>query len=65
VTILTHAGVEESARAADVLVTPQVGGIDLLDFDAKDRAIAAGAAAAREKLPEILRAVREWRPAAR
>ncbi len=56
-TILTHEGVEESARAADVLVAPAVGDVDLLDFDAKDRAIAAGAAAAREKLLEIRNAV--------
>jgi len=57
VTILTHEGVAEAARAADVLVAPAVGDVDLLDFEAKDRAIAAGAAAAREKLPEILKAV--------
>ncbi|HUL59731.1 MAG TPA: patatin-like phospholipase family protein [Anaeromyxobacteraceae bacterium] len=57
VIIMTHEGVEEAARAADVLVAPAVGDVDLLDFGAKDRAIAAGAAAAREKLPEIRRAV--------
>jgi NTE family protein len=62
VTILTHEGVEESARAADVLVAPAVGDVDLLDFDAKDRAIAAGAAAAREKLLEIRNAVDGWKP---
>jgi NTE family protein len=57
VTILTHAGVEESARAADVLVTPAVGEVGLLDFSAKDRAIGTGIAAARAKLPELRRAV--------
>jgi predicted acylesterase/phospholipase RssA len=62
VTILTRAGVEESARGADVLVAPAVGDVDLLDFAAKDRAIAAGAAAAREKLPEIRNAVDGWKP---
>lgn len=62
VTILTHDGVANSARAADVLVAPSVGGVDLLDFDAKDRAIAAGAAAAREKLAEIRNAVKRWKP---
>lgn len=61
VTILTHEGVEESARAADVLVAPAVGDVELLDFDAKDRAIAAGAAAATEKLPEIRNAVARWK----
>ncbi len=65
VTILTHEGVEESARAADVLVAPAVGGVDLLDFDAKERAIAAGVAAALEKLPEIRKAVEGWRRAER
>ncbi len=64
VTILTHAGVEESARAADVLVTPAVGDVDLLDFDAKARAIAAGEAAARAKLPELRAALAGWRPEA-
>jgi NTE family protein len=62
VTILTHEGVEESARAADVLVAPAVGDVELLDFDAKDRAIAAGAAAAREKLLEIRNAIEGWKP---
>jgi NTE family protein len=63
VTILTHEGVERSALASDVLVAPAVGDVDLLDFDAKDRTIAAGVAAAREKLPEIRRAVEGWTPA--
>jgi NTE family protein len=64
VTILTHEGMEESARSADVLVAPRVGDVDLLDFDAKERAIAAGAAAAREKLPEMRSAVEGWKPRA-
>jgi NTE family protein len=57
ITILGHEGVAESARAADVLVAPAVGDVGLLDFDAKDRAIAAGAAAARARLPDIRKAV--------
>lgn len=61
VTILTHEGVAESARGADVVIAPRVGDVELLDFEAKDRAIAAGAAAAREKVPEIRRAVEGWR----
>ena len=60
VTIMTHEGVEEAARAADVLVQPGVGDVDLLDFEAKDRAIAAGVAAARERLPEIRKAVADF-----
>lgn len=65
VTILTHEGVAESARGADVLVAPAVGEVDLLDFDAKDRAIAAGEAAARAQLPALRRAVEGWRRRAR
>jgi NTE family protein len=65
VTILTHEGVQESARAANVLVAPAVGGVGLLDFEAKDRAIAAGAAAAREKLPQIRNVVEGWKPDSR
>jgi NTE family protein len=61
VTILTHEGVQESAREADVLLAPAVGDVGLLDFDAKDRAIAAGAAAARMKLPEIRNALERAR----
>ena len=61
VTILNHQGVEEMARDADVLLSPAVGDVSLLDFDAKDRAFAAGIAAAREKLPEIRKAVEGWR----
>jgi len=65
VTILTHADVERSAKAADVLVAPAVGDVDLLDFDAKDRAMAEGVAAARGKLPDIRRSLEQRRAAAR
>ncbi len=61
VTILTHEGVEKSARGADVLVAPAVGDVSLIDFGARDRAIAAGEAAARRRLPEIRKALEGWR----
>ncbi|HET8541124.1 MAG TPA: patatin-like phospholipase family protein [Anaeromyxobacter sp.] len=63
VTILTHEGVAEAARAADVVVAPAVGDVGLLDFAAKDRAIAAGAAAARAKVPAIREVLAAFRKA--
>lgn len=65
VTILGREDAAAAARAADVLVSPAVGDVGLLDFEAKDRAVAAGAAAARERLPEIRRALQAWEEARR
>lgn len=62
VNIVVHAEVEAARAEADVLLAPEVGGVGFIDFDEKDRAIAAGITAAREALPAIRAAVEGWRP---
>lgn len=46
---------ERNRRIADVLVTPEVDGIGLFEFEQMDQAIAAGRRAAVEAIPEIRR----------
>jgi predicted acylesterase/phospholipase RssA len=47
--------------AADVLVTPKVGGIGMLDFGQRKQAMEAGIVAAREAVPKIREAVQKWK----
>jgi NTE family protein len=47
--------------AADVLVTPKVGGIGMLDFTQRKQAMDAGIAAAREAIPRIRQAIAAWK----
>ncbi|HEY6100150.1 MAG TPA: patatin-like phospholipase family protein, partial [Anaeromyxobacter sp.] len=63
VNILANEGVEQAAREADVLVSPAVGELGLMDFGAKGKAIAAGQLAAREALPRIREALARVRAA--
>jgi NTE family protein len=53
VNILVHQDTLEARRRADVVIVPDVGDVELLDFDAKERVRRAGVAAARAALPEI------------
>jgi NTE family protein len=62
--ILVHRDTSEAARLADVVIVPAIGELELLDFDEKDRARQAGAAAARAALPAIREALERARPAA-
>jgi NTE family protein len=61
VSLAANAEVDAARREADVLLTPDVGAIGLLEFDRKGEAVAAGAAAARAALPRIREAVAGWR----
>lgn len=54
--------VEANRALADVLISPEVAAIGLLDFDAVDAAVAAGRAAGRAALPEIGRLLPRPRP---
>lgn len=47
--------------AADVLVSPKVGGIGMLDFTQRKQAMDAGIVATREALPRIRDAVARWK----
>jgi NTE family protein len=51
---------EHSKRGADVLITPDVGGVAMLDFSQKKRCMQAGMVAARAAVPRIRAAIAEW-----
>ena len=52
--------VEHSKRGADVLITPAVGGVAMLDFSQKKRCMQAGMDAARAAVPRIRAAIADW-----
>jgi len=51
---------EHSKQGADVLITPDVGGVAMLDFSQKKRCMQAGMDAARAAAPRIRAAISEW-----
>jgi len=51
---------ENSKRGADVLVTPDVRGVAMLDFTQKKRCMQAGMDAARAAIPRIREAIAAW-----
>jgi len=51
---------ENSKRGADVLVTPDVRGVAMLDFTQKKRCMQAGMDAARLAIPRIREAIAAW-----
>jgi NTE family protein len=58
--IMFALNVDHSKRGADVLVTPKIGDVGMLDFGQKKRCMLAGADAAREAMPAIRKAIAEW-----
>ncbi len=58
--IMFALNVEHSKKDADVLVTPAVGDVGMLDFTQKKRCMQAGIEAARRAIPEIRKAVEAW-----
>ena len=58
--IMFALNVEHSKRDADVLVTPRVGDVGMMDFGQKKRCMEAGIEAARAAVPEIRRAMDAW-----
>lgn len=65
VCIMSAARVQESRSAADILITPELGTVGRMDFDKKDQCIQAGAAAVRNAMPEIAKAIASWQKASR
>jgi NTE family protein len=51
---------EHAKKDADVLITPKVGDVAMLDFSQKKRCMQAGIEAARAAVPEIRAAVDRW-----
>jgi len=58
--IMFALNVEHSKRGADVLITPEVGGVAMLDFSQKKRCMQAGMDAARAAIPRIRAAIADW-----
>jgi NTE family protein len=58
--IMFALNVEHSKRGADVLVTPKIGDVGMLDFSQKKRCMQAGIDATREAAPAIRKAIAEW-----
>ena len=51
---------EHSKHGADVLITPDVKGVGMLDFTQKKRCMEAGMAAARASVPRVRAAIATW-----
>jgi NTE family protein len=60
VSIMFALNVEHAKKDADVLVTPAVGDVGMLDFTQKKRCMQAGIEAGRRAVPEIRRAIDAW-----
>ncbi len=58
--IMFAVNAERSKQGADVLITPDVGGVAMLDFTQKKRSMQAGMDAARAAVPRIRAAIADW-----
>jgi len=58
--IMFALNVERAKRGADVLITPAVGDVGMLDFKQKRRCVKAGAEAGRRAAPAIRQAIAAW-----
>jgi NTE family protein len=60
VTIMGAENVKYKKKEADVLISPSVGSVAMLDFTQKKRCMQAGIEAAQKAMPEIKRKIEEW-----
>jgi NTE family protein len=60
VTIMSSENVKYTRRNADVLITPAVGDVGMLDFSQKKRCMQAGIEAAQKAMPDIKKKIGEW-----
>ncbi len=60
VTIIMNENANQKKKDADVLITPAVGDVAMLDFTQKKRCMQAGIEAARRAVPEIRKKIEEW-----
>lgn len=60
VTIMSSENVKYTRKNADVLITPAVGDVGMLDFSQKKRCMQAGIEAAQLAMPEIRKKIEEW-----
>jgi NTE family protein len=60
VNIMFNESVRYKKKEADVLITPRVGSVAMLDFTQKKRCMQAGIEAAQTAMPEIRKKIEEW-----
>lgn len=60
VNIIFSENVSYKKKDADVLITPAVGGVGMLDFSQKKRCMQAGIDAAQKAVPDIKKKIEEW-----
>jgi NTE family protein len=61
VNIMFRENVKHQIKDADVLITPAVGNVAMLDFTQKKQCMQAGIEAAQKAVPEIGKKIEEWR----
>ncbi|HYA86027.1 MAG TPA: patatin-like phospholipase family protein [Nitrospirota bacterium] len=60
VTIMAFENVKYKRKEADVLISPAVGNVGMLDFTQKKRCMEAGIDAAQKAMPVIKKKIEEW-----
>lgn len=60
ITIMSAENARQGKLSADVLIVPQVGDVEMLDFSQKKRCMEAGSLAARTMLPKIRTTIEAW-----
>ena len=60
VNIMFNENVRAKKKDADVLITPKVGSVAMLDFTQKKRCMQAGIEATQKAMPEIRKKIEEW-----
>jgi NTE family protein len=60
VNIMFNENVRYKKKEADVLITPHVGSVAMLDFTQKKRCMQAGIEATQKAMPEIRKKIEEW-----
>jgi NTE family protein len=60
VNIMFNENVKYKKMDADVLISPVVGDVGMLDFTQKKRCMQAGIEAAQKAAPEIKKKIEEW-----
>lgn len=58
--IMFSENVRQRRRDADILITPAVGDVAMMDFTQKKRVMQAGMAAAQQAMPAIRQALADW-----
>jgi NTE family protein len=60
VTIMSSENVQYTRKNADVIITPAVGDVGMLDFSQKKRCMQAGIEATQKAMPDIRETIEEW-----